>query len=212
MKLLLALDFITIPGAMALLKEVGDGIDIVEIGTPFIVKEGLTAVEQVRAAFPGLTIMADLKIMDAGEYECRMAFAAGADLVTVLGVADDATIKASVAEAAKHGKFIMADMIGVADIRKRAKEIDGLGVDYICVHVAVDLQQTGKNPLEELQIVKSVVTKTKTAVAGGIKLSTIDGIVKENPAIIIVGGGITGQRDKRAAALEMKKRMVRGCK
>jgi len=212
MELLLALDFIDITGAMELLKEVGDGIDIVEVGTPFVIKEGITAVKQVHAAFPNLKVMADLKIMDAGEYECKMAFEAGADIVTVLGVADDATIKASVAEARRQGagKYIMIDMIGAADIGKRAAEIDALGVDYICVHTAFDIQETGKNPLDELQIVKSVVKNAKTAVAGGIKLSTIDGIVGENPAIVIVGGGITGQADKRATAMEMKKRMGRG--
>ena len=34
MELLMALDFITLPDAKALLKEVGDSIDIVGIGTP----------------------------------------------------------------------------------------------------------------------------------------------------------------------------------
>ena len=36
---------------------------------------------------------ADLKIMDAGEHEANLAFNAGADIVTVLGVAHDETIR-----------------------------------------------------------------------------------------------------------------------
>jgi len=207
MELLMALDFITLPGAKALLKEVGDSIDIVEIGTPFIVQEGIKAVKEIRKEFPGLKIMADLKIMDAGEYEAKMAFEAGADIVTVLGVSDNATIKAAVEQGKKFNKSIMIDMIGVEDIEKRTAEIDKLGVDYICVHTAFDIQSTGKNPLDELQIVKSVVKNAKPAVAGGVKLSTIQDVVKENPAIVIVGGGITSQVDKRKVALEMQKIM-----
>jgi 3-hexulose-6-phosphate synthase len=209
MELLLALDFVTIAEAKAILNEVGDSIDIVEVGTPFVIKEGIIAVKEISEAFPKLKVLADLKIMDAGEYECKMAFLAGADFVTVLGVADDATIKAAVAEADKHGKYIVIDMIGVADMDKRAREIDALGVHYICVHTAFDIQATGADPLEELKIVSHAVKNAKTAVAGGIKVSTLAPIVAEKPAIVIVGGGITGQADKRAAALEMKKIMGR---
>ena len=68
-ELQLALDFISIEDSIELLKEVGDSIDIVEIGTPFIVKDGMRAVREVRKAFPNLKILADLKIMDAGKEE-----------------------------------------------------------------------------------------------------------------------------------------------
>ena len=209
MELLLALDFVTISEAKDILKEVGDGIDIVEVGTPFVIKEGIAAVREISEAFPKLKVLADLKIMDAGEYECKMAFLAGADYATVLGVADNATIKAAVAEANRHGKYIMIDMIGVPDMDRRAREIDELGVHFICVHTAFDIQATGADPLNELKIVRRAVKNAKTAVAGGIKVSTLAPIVLEQPAIVIVGGGITGQADKRAAALEMKRIMGR---
>ena len=73
MELQLALDFISIEDSIELLKEVGDSIDIVEIGTPFIVKDGMRAVREVRRAFPDLKILADLKIMDAGKEETACA-------------------------------------------------------------------------------------------------------------------------------------------
>ena len=209
MELLLALDFITIDGAKEVLQKVGDVIDIVEIGTPFVIKEGIKAVREIKKEFPMLKVMADLKIMDAGEYETRVACEAGADIVTVLGVSDDATIKAAVEESRKFKKSIMIDMIGVSDLKKRGLEIDKLGVDYICVHTAFDIQATGKNPLEELQQLKRVVKTAKTAVAGGIKAGTMPEIVAEQPEIIIVGGGITGLPDPRQAALEIRKIMNR---
>ena len=183
----------------------GDSIDIVEIGTPFIVKDGMRAVREVRRAFPDLKILADLKIMDAGKEETACAVEAGADIVTVLGASNDTTIRVSAEAAHKAGKKIMVDMIDVPDVEARAAAIDQLGVDYICVHTAFDVQSTGLNPLEELQKVNRVIKNARSAVAGGIKLATIEGIAAEKPAILIVGGGITGQADKRATALAMKK-------
>lgn len=41
-------------------------------------------------------------------------------------------------------------MIAVKDIEGRAKELDKLGVDYICVHTGYDLQAVGKNSFEDL--------------------------------------------------------------
>ena len=78
MKLQLALDLVTIPEAIELIKEVEEYIDIVEIGTPVINKEGLKAVAEVKAAYPNLEVLADLKIMDAAGYEVGNASAAGA--------------------------------------------------------------------------------------------------------------------------------------
>ncbi len=43
----------------------------------------------------------------------------------------------------KQGKHILADIIAVKDIESRAKELDELGVDYICVHTGYDLQAAG---------------------------------------------------------------------
>ena len=207
MRIQLALDFITVPEAKALLAEIGDIVDIVEIGTPFVIDEGIQAVREIRDAFPGLTILADLKIMDAGEHETQSAIDAGADIVTVLGVASDATIRACVETAGKACKEIMVDMIGVPDMEARTIEVDRLGVDYICVHTAFDVQATGKNPLEELQLLRRVVKNAGAAVAGGVKIATLPDIVREGPDIVVVGGGITGQADRRAAALKMKEIM-----
>lgn len=210
MKLQLSLDIIDIADAKALLKEVINAIDIIEVGTPFIIKEGLRAVEELRKEYPNLLLLADLKIMDAGEYEAKMAFDAGADIITVLGVADDATIKGAVHAAKGCNKFVMVDMIGVKDIEQRAKEIDLMEVDYICVHTAFDVQSQGRNPLSELQIINKVIKCAKIAVAGGIKLNTLEAIVNEKPEIVVVGGGITGQKDRRQATLAMREIIDQG--
>lgn len=210
MKLQLALDLVDIPGAIEVVKEVEEHVDVVEIGTPVVINEGLKAVKEVKAAFPNLTVLADLKIMDAAGYEVSQASAAGADIITILGAAEDESIKGAVEEAKKQGKQILVDMIAVKDIAARAKELDELGADYICVHTGYDLQAVGKNSFEDLQTIKNVVKNAKTAIAGGIKLETLPEVIKQQPDLVIVGGGITSKEDKNAAALEMKTLIKQG--
>lgn len=210
MKLQLALDLVDIKGAIEVVKEVGEYIDVVEIGTPVIINEGLKAVKEVKAAFPNLTVLADLKIMDAAGYEVSQAAAAGADIITILATSEDESIKGAVAEAKKQGKEILVDMIAVKDLEARAKEVDEFGVDYVCVHTGYDLQAVGKNSFEDLSIIKKVVKNAKTAIAGGIKLDTLPEVINQHPDLIIVGGGITSEKDKKAAARKMHELIKRG--
>ncbi|WP_332633975.1 3-hexulose-6-phosphate synthase [Halalkalibacter flavus] len=205
MKLQLALDLVNIPEAKEVVNEVQEYVEIVEIGTPVVINEGLRAVKEIKEAFPSLQVLADLKIMDAGAYEVMKASEAGADIITVLGATDDATIKGAVEEAKKQGTQILVDMINVKDLEQRAYEVDALGVDYICVHTGYDLQAAGENPFEQLQAIKRVVKNAKTAVAGGIKLNTLPEVVQSQPDLVIVGGGITGQEDKKAVAAQMQR-------
>jgi 3-hexulose-6-phosphate synthase len=210
MKLQLAIDLVDTQGAIDLVKELEEYIDVVEIGTPVVINEGLRAVKAMKEAFPNLTVLADLKIMDAAGYEVSQAVASGADIVTILGAAEDASILGAVEEAKKHGKQILVDMIAVKDIATRAKELDELGVDYICVHTGYDLQAEGQNSFEDLATIKSVVKNAKTAVAGGIKLETLPEVIKAQPDLVIVGGGITGQEDIKAVAAQMQKMIKQG--
>jgi 3-hexulose-6-phosphate synthase len=205
MELQLALDLVNIPEAKEVVKEVAPYIDIIEIGTPVVINEGLRAVKEIKDAFPTLKVLADLKIMDAGGYEVMKASEAGADIITVLGVSDDSTIKGAVNEARKQNKKIMVDMINVKDIASRAAEIDALDVDYICVHSGYDHQAEGKNSFEDLATIKRVVKQAKTAIAGGIKLQTLPEVISAQPDLVIVGGGITGASDKQAVAAQMHK-------
>lgn len=205
MELQLALDLVNISEAKEVVQEVQEYIDIVEIGTPVVINEGLKAVKEIKEAFPSLKVLVDLKIMDAGAYEVMKASEAGASIITILGATDDSTIKGAVEEAKKQGTQILVDMINVKNLEQRAKEVDALGVDYICVHTGYDLQAEGETPFEQLQTIKRVVKNAKTAVAGGIKLNTLPEVVQSQPDLVIVGGGITSEKDKRNVAEEMKK-------
>ena len=201
----LALDAVDLNEAKTILHEIKDYIDIVEIGTPFILRYGIKAIEEIKMIYPLLTLLADFKIADAGEYESHMAFNSGADIITVLAAAPDSTIKTVIKQAAIDKKSVMIDTVGINDIGKRVSEIDKMGVDYICAHTGLDEQIIGVSTLENLIKVKNNTHRAKIAVAGGINLSTLDVILDKNPDIIIIGAGITSAADKKITVVKIKK-------
>ncbi|WP_390538035.1 orotidine 5'-phosphate decarboxylase / HUMPS family protein, partial [Staphylococcus pseudintermedius] len=101
MELQLAIDLLNKEDAAELAKKVTDYVDIVEIGTPIVINEGLPAVQHLKENVKDedVKVLADLKIMDAADYEVSQAVKFGADVVTILGVAEDASIKNAVEEA-----------------------------------------------------------------------------------------------------------------
>jgi len=63
--------------------------------------------------------------------------------------------------------------------------------------------------LRHLKEAVGAVSTAKTAVAGGINARTIDTIVAARPAVVVVGGGIINQPDRRRAARYLKTSMQR---
>ena len=204
MKLHLAIDELTLTEALEVLKDIHPYIDIVEVGTPFLIDAGREAVRQIKATYPQLEVLCDAKIMDAGAYEAQLAYDAGADYVTVLGITDDLTIKGCVEQAQKQVRQVMVDLICVENFAKRVPIIEAFGVDIIAVHTGADQQQAGRTPLEDLKELKQYTKDVQVAVAGGINAETIGDYVALDPDIVIVGSGILKADDPVAAAKEMK--------
>lgn len=203
MKLQLALDDIPLAAALALVEDVRAYIDIIEVGTPFLYAEGLAAVRELRRRFPEKEILADLKIMDAGEYETRQALAAGADYVTVLGVTDILTVKGCLAVATELGKTIVVDMICEPDLAARIKQLEAVGVRALAVHTGVDQQAAGRTPLDDLRVMKSASRSSQIFVAGGINAATLPDYTRLGADVVIVGSDICHAENPVAAARTM---------
>ncbi len=188
-------------------EAVDGGADWVEVGTPLIKSEGAEAVRTIKKAFAGHRIIADTKTMDTGAFEVEIMAKAGADIVTVLGLADDSTIAEAVLSGRKYGTDIMVDMINVPDKVKRAKEVEKLGVAFICLHMGIDSQMRGEDA--PIDILKKIVSEVSipVAVAGGITSETVRNYVEAGAYDIIVGGGITKTADIKCAASNLKKAM-----
>ena len=199
-----ALDLVETDRALRIAGDaVAGGADWLEAGTPLIKSEGVAAVTALAKAFPGRTIVADMKTADTGAIEVEMAAKAGAAVVCVLGSADDDVIAEAVRAGAKYGVKIMTDLLNVADPSARARELETLGVDIIAVHTGIDQQMTGKNPLDILTQIKGLVS-LPVAVAGGIDAAIAGEAVRLGAEIVIVGGWIVRSADVTGSAREIR--------
>jgi 3-hexulose-6-phosphate synthase/6-phospho-3-hexuloisomerase len=206
----IALDFVDLDRALRIAKEsVAGGVDWLEAGTPLIKSEGLDSVRELRRLFPHNKIIADMKVMDTGRVEVEAAARAGANIVTVLAAADNSTIKEAIDAAQNIGCEIMVDLIGAKDPATRAKEVEALGANYVCMHLSIDMQMKGLDVLSNLQKVAKAIN-IPVAAAGGLTSETAPKAIKAGAKIIIVGGSITKSNDVTKAAKEVKAAMKTG--
>ena len=200
-----ALDMENLKRAVQIANEaVKGGADWVEAGTPLIKSEGMNAVRELRRVFPKHVIVADMKTVDVGRFEVEMAAKSGADVVCILGVSDDDTIKEAVKAGRQYAAKIMVDLFGVDDKTKRAKEVELIGVDYICIHTSIDEQMRGKIVFDDLKNVSNSVN-IPVAAAGGINSENVLPALKSGADIIIVGGSITKEKNVTSATRRIKK-------
>ena len=203
MKLQLAMDVLTVDDALELSGKVAEYVDIIELGTPLVKNAGMTAVTAIKEAHPDKIVFADLKTMDAGELEADIAFKAGADLVTVLGVADNSTITGAIKAGKAHGKGVVVDLIGVEDKAARAKEVTELGAKFGEMHSGLDEQAQEGYDLNAL-LTAGKESGVSFSVAGGVKLATIKDVQASGADVAVIGGGIYSADDPAEAAKELR--------
>lgn len=207
-----ALDLVHGDRALQIAEEaVRGGADWIEVGTPLIKSEGMEIVRRLKRAFPKHTIVADMKTIDVGGPEVEIAAKSGADIVVVLGVSSDPTITEAILSARQYGAKVMVDLFNIRDKPARAREVEKMGADYICVHVGVDEQMVGGSPLSELRGLAKAV-RIPIAAAGGINSETAPDIVRAGASIVIVGGAIIKAKDVAAAARKVKRSIATGKK
>ncbi len=184
-----SIDVTSIDEAMDLARAaVRAGVDWLEAGTPLILAEGLRCVEVMRAEFPDVPIVADLKTMDGAGLEAEMMFKAGADMVVVMGVAHDASIIEQVKMAKQYGGKVMADVMLCPDKPGRAKQAQDLGVDYIIVHTGFDERNMipGLSPLDDLADILAAVDIPVQAV-GGLSIEQAIDTLDMGAEIVVFG-------------------------
>lgn len=84
---------------------------IIEAGTPYIKREGLSGIQLIRRYWRGL-VVADLKVTDGAYDEVRFAYNSGADAVTAAGNAPDETLDLFSSICAQFNILSMIDMLG----------------------------------------------------------------------------------------------------
>ena len=205
MKLQVAFDVGSFSDLIMLLEKVEDLIDIVEIGTPLIVKEGVKEIENIKNRFPEKTILADMKIMDAGELEAKIGFDVGADIVTCLGLASRKTLTGANKVASRNNGKIMVDMINHNNPICKWLEFLEMGIDYCCLHTAHDDAVTGDNSIEILEQFHKTHGGNNLAVAGGVNPDLIQEMKLFQPEIVVVGSYITDSTEPREAVENLRR-------
>ena len=202
MKLQAAIDRVTIPAAMELIRQIGSHADLVEIGTSLIKDYGLAgSVGALAREFPQQAFLADIKTCDEGAYEFQKTFEAGAAIATVMGFSSVATIRACEEVARSFGRSYLIDLLecDAARVRLLAEEFP---TAIFCIHLPSDCAGEGLGALiEEMagQLTAST-SAPRIAAAGGVQLATIPLLQQLGIEIGIVGSAITKAADISAAA------------
>ena len=206
----IALDILTKQEAKKLLKpEVLSVVDIVEIGTPLIMRYGLSIVEQIKDWTKGDKILfADTKIADAGRWETNEAISAGANMVSVLAGASFDTLE-EVRDATQLNQAKM--VVDIIDLslsdENKIKFIYSLCPDYLCIHLSTDVVKKGGSLLEFSRQSSFVSSRRlPLMVAGGIHSLNLPEILKSiRPAIVVAGSSITKAPNPKLEAQNMRR-------
>jgi 3-hexulose-6-phosphate synthase len=200
----MALDSLDFDATVNLATLVAPHVDIFEIGTPCIKHNGINLVKELRAKFPNHLLLVDLKTMDAGEYEATPFYAAGADICTVLGVSGLATCTGVIKAANAHGAEAQIDLINVEDKVACARATVDAGAQIMGIHTGLDAQAAGHTPFADLNAIAALGLPVRISVAGGIKASTVQDVVRAGASIIVVGAAIYGAACPATAAQEIR--------
>ena len=191
------IDEALITAAMALRA----GVDWLEAGTPLILAEGLHGVRKLRAAFPTIPIVADLKTMDGGYLEAEMMAGAGATHVVVMARAHEETIKCVVKAGRDYGIKVMGDNLGCTDMIEAAKWLEDLGCDYIIHHIGYDerrgIAAQGKRMPSPLDLLRDVVKAVHIPVqaVGGLTLEQAIQCPAYGAPLVVLGAPLTIDAD-----------------
>lgn len=210
MKLQLSLDFIELEDAFKLLNDVSEYVDLIEIGTPFLINNGARVIDFFKNKFKN-TILADSKIIDGGYMEALKLFDYGADIITVLSHSSIKTVEDVARAATERKKTFMIDLINDEIETEKLNSLVKLSPEYLCIHTANDLKEK-KNPLEDLQRIKMIIKDTEIAVAGGLNLDNLPSIIALKPDLLIIGGAITNSDNPVKTIDKIKELMNNGNK
>lgn len=206
-RLQLALDKKDLPSALAPLQAAAPRIDVIECGTVLILAEGLRAVREIRALFPDKEILADIRIAEAGSLLSRMAFEAGASLVSVVAGASMATVRQVCDVAAELGGEVQIELADEWYDADRARLWREAGAQHVIVKRSRDREAAGDLSwgADDLARVDELADMGFTVtITGGISPTDLATFAGHPVGIVIAGRNIAAADDPLAAATAMQ--------
>jgi bifunctional enzyme Fae/Hps len=174
---------------------------LIEVGTPLVKMLGINVVKEIRAIRPGAFVILDLKTLDTGNLEVRLAADSTADAVVISGLAPKKTLELSIREARKTGIYSIIDMLNVPDPLAVLKGLEVLP-DVVELHRAIDMEKSAHawSNIGEIQALAGEGRRLLVAVAGGIRVDTEAAALAAGANILVVGRAITRSKDIRDMA------------
>lgn len=182
---------------------------LIEAGTPLVKKFGVGIVSKIRELKKDAFIIADLKTLDVGRIEVKMAADETADAVAISGLGTQESIEKAIHEAQKQGIYSILDMMNVDNFTEKLENLN-FKPDIVLLHRNVDLETLKAERGEEqadmtewgnINQIKEIIGKNgRVAVAGGIVPKKMDQALDSGADVIVVGRYIIGSRDVRRAA------------
>ena len=210
-QLQIALDTFDMPSALRPLNAAISQVDVIECGTVLIIAEGLRAVREIRALYPNKTILADVRIAEAGAVISRACFEAGASWVSVVAGASMTTVEQVVKVAQEFGGEVQIEL-GETYNPEQAREWRRLGATQVIVHRSRDAEVAGrltwgeddKDRIRQLHQMGFKVTVT-----GGVTAKDLPFFQGVPVGVVISGRGIVKADDPLAAATELRETIGR---
>lgn len=169
-KIILAMDLLTIDGALEVGNSVIKYLDTIKIGYPLVLSEGLEAVGLVKEKFD-CNIIADFKVADIPETNKKIAdltFKAGADAIIVHGFVGPDSVKACMDSAEEFGTeiFLLTEMShpGASKfLQQSAEEIAAMGME-----MGLKNYVAPSTKLDRLEKIRDVVGKDSFIISPGV--------------------------------------------
>lgn len=198
-----ALDLVDLAVVRRVLSQLPDSDHLlIEVGTPLVKKFGASVVKEIRTVRPSSFVVLDLKTLDTGNLEVRLAADATADAVVISGLAPKKTLELAIREARKTGIYSVIDMLNVPDPLAVLRSLSALP-DVVEMHRAID-QEAERHNWEAIAEIKRMAAtsdrKILVAVAGGIRVDTVASALSSGADIVVSGRAITGSKDVKDAA------------
>ena len=174
---------------------------LIEVGTPLVKMLGINVVKEIRAIRPGAFVILDLKTLDTGNLEVRLAADSTADAVVISGLAPKKTLELSIREARKTGIYSIIDMLNVPDPLAVLKSLEVLP-DVVELHRAIDMEKSAHSwqNIPQIKALAKEGRRLLVAVAGGIRVDTEAAALAAGADILVVGRAITRSKDIRDMA------------
>lgn len=173
---------------------------LVEAGTPLIKKWGLGIIRMIRRQVRDMFVVADLKTLDAGRVEARLAYEESADGAVVSGLAPRETVKQFLKQSRNLGIYSIVDMLGVGDPISALESMRILP-NIVLLHRAIDEESQRNLSFSLIRETKRWVSRKPilVGIAGGLGPLNARRALEAGADIVVVGRYVTSSNSPKKA-------------